>query len=74
VRDDELSTCNEGFEGRPMVRFDGLEIVFVSDRPGGSGLPPVLPGCEMLLPRRGPVSRLTGGSIVQRALRHEGVR
>jgi hypothetical protein len=40
VRDEELSTFNEGvndLEGRPMVRFDGLEIVFVSDRPGGKG-------------------------------------
>jgi hypothetical protein len=40
VRDDVLSTSNGGFEdleGRPMVRFDGLEIIFTSDRPNGVG-------------------------------------
>ena len=40
VRDEALSTFNGGvddMEGRPMVRFDGLEVVFVSNRPGGKG-------------------------------------
>lgn len=40
-RDLELSTDFAGvmdFEGRPMVRFDGRELIFVSDRPGGEGL------------------------------------
>ena len=40
VRDDQLSTDLGGvqdLEGRPMVRFDGREIIFVSDRPGSVG-------------------------------------
>lgn len=40
VRDDDLSTDLGGvqdLEGRPMVRFDGREIIFVSDRPGSVG-------------------------------------
>jgi hypothetical protein len=40
VRDDDLSTDLGGvqdLEGRPMVRFDGREIIFVSDRPGAVG-------------------------------------
>ena len=39
-RDTDLSTDFGGvldFEGRPMVRFDGRELIFVSDRPGGEG-------------------------------------
>ena len=40
VRDDALSTNLGGvkdYEGRPMIRFDGREIIFLSDRDGGAG-------------------------------------
>ena len=40
TRDEQLSTDNLGvqdLEGRPVVRFDGREVIFVSDRPGSLG-------------------------------------